>query len=34
MSHAFQPVKLLFLCSRNEIRSLTAERILTGIPGY
>lgn len=34
MSHAFQPVKLLFLCSRNEIRSLTAERMLTGIPGY
>ena len=27
------PTKLLFICSRNEIRSLTAERIFSGIPG-
>ncbi len=33
MSHTLEPVKLLFLCSRNEIRSLTAERILTSMPG-
>lgn len=26
--------KLLFVCSRNKMRSLTAERIFTGIPGY
>ncbi len=26
--------KLLFVCSRNRMRSLTAERIFTGIPGY
>ena len=28
------PTKLLFICSRNEIRSLTAERIFSGIPGF
>ncbi len=28
------PTKLLFICSRNEIRSLTAERIFGGIPGF
>ena len=28
------PRKLLFICSRNEIRSLTAERIFGGIPGF
>ena len=27
------PTKLLFICSRNRIRSLTAERIFTGISG-
>jgi predicted protein tyrosine phosphatase len=27
------PTKLLFICSRNKIRSLTAERIFGGIPG-
>ena len=26
--------KLLFLCSRNEIRSLTAERLFDGSPNY
>jgi predicted protein tyrosine phosphatase len=27
------PTKLLFVCSRNRFRSLTAERIFSGIPG-
>lgn len=27
------PTKLLFVCSRNRIRSLTAEHIFSGIPG-
>src|ERR1700735_1234414 len=27
------PTKLLFICSRNRIRSLTAERIFGGVPG-
>lgn len=27
-------VKLLFVCSQNRWRSLTAERIFSGIPGY
>ena len=26
--------KLLFVCSRNRIRSLTAEKLLEGMPGY
>jgi len=26
--------KLLFICSRNKIRSLTAEKLLEGVPGY
>jgi len=26
--------KLLFICSRNRIRSLTAEKLLEGLPGY
>lgn len=26
--------KLLFVCSRNKIRSLTAERLVAGIPGF
>ena len=28
-----QPIKLLFICSRNRIRSLTAEKIFSGLPG-
>ncbi len=31
MSH---PLKLLFICSQNRIRSLTAEHMLQGVPGY
>jgi predicted protein tyrosine phosphatase len=27
------PTKLLFVCSQNRLRSLTAERIFSGIPG-
>jgi predicted protein tyrosine phosphatase len=27
-------MKLLFICSRNRQRSLTAEKILEGLPGY
>ena len=27
------PIKLLFVCSQNRFRSLTAERIFSGIPG-
>ncbi len=26
--------KLLFVCSRNKIRSLTAEKLMEGVPGY
>ena len=34
MSDAAQhPKKLLFICSQNRLRSLTAERIFSGIPG-
>jgi predicted protein tyrosine phosphatase len=29
-----QPLKLLFVCSQNKIRSLTAEHMLEGVPGY
>ncbi|MEW6303378.1 MAG: protein tyrosine phosphatase [Verrucomicrobiota bacterium] len=28
------PVKLLFVCSRNRIRSLTAEKLFEGVPGH
>src|ERR1043166_304594 len=28
------PTKLLFICSRNRFRSLTAEKIFAHIPGY
>jgi predicted protein tyrosine phosphatase len=28
-----QPLKLLFICSQNKIRSLTAENMLQGVPG-
>ena len=27
-------VKLLFVCSRNRKRSLTAEKLMEGVPGY
>lgn len=26
--------KLLFVCSRNKVRSLTAEKLMEGVPGY
>src|SRR3954447_7651456 len=26
--------KLLFICSRNKFRSLTAEKLFEGVPGY
>jgi predicted protein tyrosine phosphatase len=29
-----QPQKLLFVCSQNRLRSLTAEAIYKGFPGY
>jgi predicted protein tyrosine phosphatase len=28
------PTKLLFVCSRNRFRSLTAEKLFDGIPGF
>lgn len=28
------PLKLLFICSRNRIRSLTAERLFSQLPGF
>jgi predicted protein tyrosine phosphatase len=28
-----RPLKLLFVCSRNQIRSLTAEKIFSNMPG-
>ena len=28
------PEKLLFICSRNRFRSLTAEKLIQGVPGY
>ena len=31
---AEHPVKLLFVCSRNRRRSLTAEKMMEGVPGY
>ena len=31
---AEHPVKLLFVCSRNRRRSLTAEKMMEGMPGY
>lgn len=27
-------MRLLFICSQNKIRSLTAEHMLQGVPGY
>ncbi|MEQ8637965.1 low molecular weight protein tyrosine phosphatase family protein [Gimesia maris] len=29
-----RPIKLLFVCSKNKWRSLTAEKILDGVNGY
>lgn len=29
-----RPLKLLFVCSQNRIRSLTAEHMMQGVPGY
>ena len=34
MRAATHPQKLLFVCSRNRRRSLTAEKIFVGVPGY
>jgi predicted protein tyrosine phosphatase len=31
---AAHATKLLFICSRNKIRSLTAEKLMEGVPGY
>lgn len=31
---AVHPTKLLFICSRNRLRSLTAEEIFRGLPGH
>jgi predicted protein tyrosine phosphatase len=31
---AADPTKLLFICSRNRIRSLTAERVMAAVPGF
>ena len=33
MENLEHPTKVLFVCSRNRFRSLTAERIFSGIPG-
>jgi predicted protein tyrosine phosphatase len=32
--HSESPRKLLFVCSQNRFRSLTAEKLLDGVPGY
>ena len=34
MSRGGHAVKLLFVCSRNRKRSLTAEKLMEGVPGY
>jgi predicted protein tyrosine phosphatase len=37
MSHerfATAPTKLLVICSRNQISSITAEKLMEGVPGY
>ncbi len=34
MTEACHPQKLLFVCSRNRLRSLTAEKLFEGCPGY
>ena len=32
--HNSKPTKLLFVCSKNKWRSLTAERMLNGVSGF
>ena len=34
MNNAPAIQKLLFVCSQNKLRSLTAERLFEGVPGY
>ena len=34
MNNHARPQKLLFVCSRNRLRSLTAEKLFEGIPAY
>jgi predicted protein tyrosine phosphatase len=34
MDHPVRPLKLLFVCSRNHRRSLTAERLFDGVTAY
>jgi predicted protein tyrosine phosphatase len=34
MDHQVHPLKLLFVCSRNHRRSLTAERLFDGVTAY
>jgi len=34
MNRALPSQKLLFVCSRNRLRSLTAEKLFEGVPGY
>ena len=34
VSSKTHPVKLLFVCSRNRIRSLTAEKLMENVTGY
>ena len=34
MNDAPSVQKLLFVCSRNRLRSLTAEKLFEGVPGY
>ena len=34
MSRSGHATKLLFVCSRNRKRSLTAEKLMEGVPGY
>ncbi len=34
MKDSIQAVKLLFICSQNRMRSLTAEKLFEGFPGF
>jgi predicted protein tyrosine phosphatase len=34
MEEPLHPKKLLFVCSRNRLRSLTAEKLFEGVSGY
>lgn len=34
MKNTHVPIKLLFICSRNEVRSLTASHLLADLPGF